>query len=311
MRKWVIEPADSTTTRCQVGLRKNARGRLLGRHLVQRRHAGDVAEPARRDRLEAVLGLAAAEGEDLRAEPDEVAAHAHAERLGRPHVACLVQRDRDRDAEREQHHTQHEQHCRPPQPPGRPGRGDPRTCSTLSELRRRPVPGASAVDTRPGTSPPSPDRAAAPACARAHSSAAATSAGVAGSARQPSAAASGVLDDRGEVGKRRPPATNAATASSFAALNTAGRQPPASPAWRASRTPGNASSSSGSNVQRLRRRPRCTGAAAAGTRSGQPSASAIGSRMSGGLACAIVEPSTNVTIECTTDCGCTTTSIRS
>ncbi len=31
--------------------------------------------------------------------------------------------------------------------------------------------------------------------------------------------------------------------------------------------------------------------------------------MSGGLACAIVAPSVNVTIEWMTDCGCTTTSI--
>ena len=51
--------------------------------------------------------------------------------------------------------------------------------------------------------------------------------------------------------------------------------------------------------------------AAAGTRDGQPSASAIGSFMSGGLAWAIVEPSVKVTIECTIDCGCTTTSMRS
>ena len=42
-----------------------------------------------------------------------------------------------------------------------------------------------------------------------------------------------------------------------------------------------------------------------------PSASAIGSFISGGLACARVEPSVNVTIECTIDCGCTTTSMRS
>ncbi|HTE62229.1 MAG TPA: hypothetical protein VK631_17885 [Solirubrobacteraceae bacterium] len=33
--------------------------------------------------------------------------------------------------------------------------------------------------------------------------------------------------------------------------------------------------------------------------------------MSGGLAWAIVDPSTNSTIECTIDCGCTVTSIRS
>ena len=33
--------------------------------------------------------------------------------------------------------------------------------------------------------------------------------------------------------------------------------------------------------------------------------------MSGGDACASVEPSTNSTIECTTDCGCTTTVMSS
>ena len=68
---------------------------------------------------------------------------------------------------------------------------------------------------------------------------------------------------------------------------------------RAGRTPRSRPSSS-------RRR-----GAASGTRSGQPRPSAIGSRMSGGLAWARVEPSVNSTIECTTDCGCTTTSIRS
>ena len=52
-------------------------------------------------------------------------------------------------------------------------------------------------------------------------------------------------------------------------------------------------------------------AAAPGTRCGQPSASEMGSFMSGGLAWARVEPSTKVTIECTIDWGCTTTSMRS
>ena len=52
-------------------------------------------------------------------------------------------------------------------------------------------------------------------------------------------------------------------------------------------------------------------AAAPATRAGQPSASAIGSFISGGLAWAMVEPSVKVTIECTIDCGCTTTSMRS
>ena len=51
------------------------------------------------------------------------------------------------------------------------------------------------------------------------------------------------------------------------------------------------------------------GGATGSSRSGQDSPSAIGSRMSGGDACAIVEPSTNSTIECTTDCGWTTTSM--
>ena len=37
----------------------------------------------------------------------------------------------------------------------------------------------------------------------------------------------------------------------------------------------------------------------------------MGRRMSGMLSWAIVEPSVNSTIECTTDCGCTTTSIWS
>ena len=37
----------------------------------------------------------------------------------------------------------------------------------------------------------------------------------------------------------------------------------------------------------------------------------MGRRMSGGLSWAIVEPSAKATIECTSDCGCTTTSMRS
>ena len=48
-----------------------------------------------------------------------------------------------------------------------------------------------------------------------------------------------------------------------------------------------------------------------GNRLGAPSASAIGRRMSGIDSCAIVAPSQNSTMLCTTDCGCTTTSIRS
>ena len=51
--------------------------------------------------------------------------------------------------------------------------------------------------------------------------------------------------------------------------------------------------------------------AASATRSGQPEGQAIGSRMSGGDACAMVDPSTNSTMEWITDCGWTTTSMSS
>ena len=77
----------------------------------------------------------------------------------------------------------------------------------------------------------------------------------------------------------------------------AGSRPPCRQC-RASSTAGNASLSSGSNVQ-VAALSQAHAAAAPGTRSGQCSASAIGSRMSGGLAWAIVEPSVKVTIECT------------
>src|ERR1700761_2293650 len=86
-------------------------------------------------------------------------------------------------------------------------------------------------------------------------------------------------------------------------------QPPVTPACRASSTAGNTWLFSGSNSQ-LDAVEKSQAAATAGTLAGQPSARAIGSFMSGGLACAIVEPSLKVTMECTIDCGCTTTSMR-
>ena len=106
------------------------------------------------------------------------------------------------------------------------------------------------------------------------------------------------------------PSRKAAAASSLAALYTAVRQPPRCPPPAPARRPGRPSSSSGSNSQ-VEAVRKSHASAAAGTRAGQPSASAIGSFMSGGLAWAIVEPSVNVTIECTIDCGWTTTSMRS
>ena len=67
-------------------------------------------------------------------------------------------------------------------------------------------------------------------------------------------------------------------------------------------TAGKAASSSGSKVHVCAAVQSMAGAAP-GTRSGQPRASAIGMRMSGGLAWAIVDPSVNSTIEWMTDCG--------
>ena len=76
-------------------------------------------------------------------------------------------------------------------------------------------------------------------------------------------------------------------------------RPPGRPRRRAGRTPRSPAWSS---------RP---AGAASGTRSGQARPSAIGISMSGGQAWTSVEPSTNSTIECTTQVGCTTTSMRS
>ena len=106
------------------------------------------------------------------------------------------------------------------------------------------------------------------------------------------------------------PSRNACTHTSLAALYTAGAVPPRVPASRASRTAGNASSSRGKNSQACGRVQSTAGAASA-TRSGQPRPRAMGIIIDGGEAWASVEPSWNSTIECTTDVGCTTTSIRS
>src|SRR5689334_25330363 len=89
----------------------------------------------------------------------------------------------------------------------------------------------------------------------------------------------------------------------------AGAPPPAMPASRARATAGNAFSSSGSNVHWWVA-VQSTGAAAWGTRCGQPMARAMGMRMSGGLAWAIVDPSVNSTMGWVTDWRWTTTSMR-
>ncbi|CAH0327639.1 hypothetical protein SRABI128_06306 [Microbacterium sp. Bi128] len=86
--------------------------------------------------------------------------------------------------------------------------------------------------------------------------------------------------------------------------------PPARPTCLASATDPKASSSSDSKVH-CDAVVQSSGAPTPATRCGQSRPSEIGRRMSGGDACAIVDPSMNSTIECTMDCGCTTTSMRS
>src|SRR4029453_18054930 len=85
------------------------------------------------------------------------------------------------------------------------------------------------------------------------------------------------------AGKARAPARNAPTHSSLAALYTAGAVPPACPAALGSRIAGNASSSSGRNSQ-LDGDDQVQAADTPASRSGQDRPSAIGSRMSGGVA---------------------------
>ena len=118
-------------------------------------------------------------------------------------------------------------------------------------------------------------------------------------------------DRRRSRSTRSGPSRKASTATSLAPLSTAGAPPPARPAAYAS-----AQAREGVEVGGLERELRRASSSrsrrtASASRSGAPSASPIGRRMSGIESCAIVAPSTNSTMLCTIDCGCTTTSIRS
>ncbi len=85
---------------------------VRGRELVlERGHPDDLHEAAGRDRLHAVLGLAAPERPQRRAEAGEVLRHLHAEALGGEHVTGLVQADRHQDAEGEDEHAEPERHA--------------------------------------------------------------------------------------------------------------------------------------------------------------------------------------------------------
>ena len=106
------------------------------------------------------------------------------------------------------------------------------------------------------------------------------------------------------------PSRNAATAISLAAFSTIGR--PASRAARGTPVRGTGTADeSGASKSRRPARARSSGGSGAAQRSGYENAYWIGSRMSVTPSCAMIDPSTSSTIECTIDCGCTRTSIRS
>ncbi len=75
------------------------RGALPRRHLFLRVHAVDFHVAAERDRFDPVLGLAAFERPDGRAEEEEEAFDPHAGRLGGDEVARLVEDDQRAEAE--------------------------------------------------------------------------------------------------------------------------------------------------------------------------------------------------------------------
>src|SRR6185312_10878453 len=81
--------------------------------LVEIGHPDDLDVTAGRDRLDPVLGLAAAEGPQLGSEPDEELGHLAARPAGAPHVARLVQHDREQQSEHEQQRA-YDTHARLP-----------------------------------------------------------------------------------------------------------------------------------------------------------------------------------------------------
>src|SRR5690606_39018112 len=88
---------------------------LVGRVdvVVLRRHADDLAETAKRNRLEAVLGPAPPKRPDRRPKADEVSGHLHSEALGGEQVPRLVQAHGNENREGEQRHPEHVRHQAP------------------------------------------------------------------------------------------------------------------------------------------------------------------------------------------------------
>ena len=249
---------------------------------ARREHADHADVAAERDRLDAVLGLALLARPDGRAEADHVLRHADAEELGGGQVAQLVPRDREQQADHEDDYAEDEHQ-------GRHARASAVVRSMGSPVGGQFTgpgarPGLRFEDVRHGQ----------------------------GSSRRGGA----VLLDDPRDGLHDPVERQRAVQERLHALlvgrieHRRGRarelphvpgeaRPTGTPRCRAGRTPRSTPCSS------RRRAPR------RGRARGQPRPMAMGPRMSGGVAWAIVDPSVNSTIEWTYDWGCTTTSMRS
>ena len=276
-----------------------ARRADLVRVLAARRvHADEADVAAERDRLDAVLGLAAPRRPQRLAEADEVLGGLDAEELAGDEVTDLVEaRSRPSRARRR-----------------RPRRG---------RRRRSPSDARHLFSTDP---PPKPCATRSAARARAQASAASTDSSVRSAPTTSVEPTSAPV--RPVEASRRARASTGATTSTMPRNGSrtlvegvdadlvgrvvdGGRAAPVPPG-----RPGELDGRERLGVQRLER-PRLGPRPVHGRRGARErgpartSASAIGSRMSGGEHWAMVEPSTNWTIECTSDCGWTTTSMRS
>src|ERR687898_3319382 len=258
--------------------RGRGRRRLVGRAVILqevavvlvRAHAGDLAEAAQGEGLDAVLGLALPERPDGRAEAEEEALDLHPEELGGREVPAFVQEDGQHEGENEERDAEHAGHRFP---------REVIRSSTSVRARSR--------DHRSVASTASRSRTAGGWC---RSRISATTSAMPGNGSRP--------------------ARKAATASSLAALRAAGAVAPSRPARTARSNRGKVARSSGWNSRVVARAQsiRPTGRS---SRSGQPRARPIGSRMSGMESWATVEPSHHSTMAWTMLWGWTTTSMRS
>ncbi len=279
------DPAASTMMRFQPGCLRNDRGSSAGSTSSSSVIPTILLNPPAGIALMPYSVSPLLRGPDRRPEADEELGDLHAEHLGRDEVPPLVQHDRDEQRHDEDGDAQQEAHpatlpSSMPRPP-RDARGAPRWQPVLT------------------------------ARARAHRSAARTSARVTASPARPIGFRDYLRHGVHDPGEREPAGHEGGHAHLVGGVVDGGRGP--------ARLPGGAGDARPRETppRRAARRSRCArsdqsmAGAAPGTRSGQPSASAIGIRMSGGLAWAIVDPSVNSTIEWMTDCGWTTTEILS